>query len=100
MYYAIIARDRADSLEARLRVRPQHLDRLRQLQDAGRLLLAGPHPAIDSPDPGADGFTGSLIIAEFPDLAAARDWAAADPYVTAGVFTEVTVKPWLKVFPE
>jgi len=100
VYYAIIARDRADSLEARLRVRPQHLDRLRQLQDAGRLLLAGPHPAIDSPDPGADGFTGSLIIAEFPDLAAARDWAAADPYVTAGVFTEVTVKPWLKVFPE
>ena len=100
MYYAIIARDRADSLEARLRARPQHLDRLRQLQDAGRLLLAGPHPAIDSPDPGADGFTGSLIIAEFPDLAAARDWAAADSYVTAGVFTEVTVKPWLKVFPE
>jgi len=100
MYYAIIAEDKADSLEDRLKVRPAHLERLRQLQDAGRLLLAGPHPAIDSEDPGSAGFTGSLIVAEFPDLAAARAWAAADPYVTAGVFTEVTVKPFRKVFPE
>jgi len=100
MYYAIIAEDRADSLNDRLEARPAHLDRLQQLQDAGRLLLAGPHPAIDSEDPGSAGFTGSLIMAEFPDLEAARAWAAADPYVTAGVFTEVTVKPFRKIFPE
>ncbi|WP_089726049.1 YciI family protein [Candidatus Thiosymbion oneisti] len=100
MYYAIIAKDKADNLNDRLKARPAHLDRLRQLQDAGRLLLAGPHPAIDSEDPGSAGFTGSLIVAEFPDLEAARAWAAADPYVTAGVFTEVTVKPFRKVFPE
>lgn len=100
MYYAIIAKDKTDSLDARLQARPAHLDRLRRLQDAGQLLLAGPHPAIDSQDPGAAGFTGSLIVAEFPDLDAARAWAAADPYIAAGVFTDVTVKPFLKVLPE
>ncbi len=100
MYYAIIAEDRADSLNARLKARPAHLDRLRQLQDAGRLLLAGPHPAIDSEDPGSAGFTGSLIVAEFPDLEAARAWATDDPYVAAGVFTDIKVKPLRKVFPE
>lgn len=100
MYYAIMATDRADSLNARLQVRPAHLDRLRQLQDAGRLLLAGPHPAIDSEDPGTAGFTGSLIVAEFPDLEAARAWATEDPYVAASVFTDITVKPLRKVFPE
>ena len=100
MYYAILAQDRADSLDARLAARPAHLDRLRRLQDAGRLLLAGPHPAIDSEDPGTAGFTGSLIVAEFPDLDAARAWAAGDPYVAAGVFEDISVKPVRKVFPE
>ena len=100
MYYAIIARDKADSLGVRLEVRPAHLDRLRRLQDEGRLLAAGPHPAIDSEDPGPAGFTGSLIIAEFPNLETARGWADEDPYVAAGVFEEVTVKPFRKVFPE
>ena len=100
MYYAIVAQDRKDSLSARLEARPAHLDRLRQLQEAGRLLLAGPHPAIDSEDPGPAGFTGSLIVAEFADLEAAHAWAADDPYVAAGVFEGVTVKPFRKVFPE
>jgi uncharacterized protein YciI len=100
VYYAIIAQDREGSLSARLEARPAHLERMRQLQDAGRLLVAGPHPAIDSEDPGTAGFTGSLILAEFPDLEAARAWAAEDPYVTAGVFAEVTVKPFRKVFPQ
>jgi len=100
LYYAIIARDKADSLGVRLEARPAHLDRLRRLQDEGRLLAAGPHPAIDSEDPGPAGFTGSLIIAEFPDLETARAWADEDPYVAAGVFEEVTVKPFRKVFPE
>lgn len=100
MYYAIIAQDKADSLNARLEARPAHLERLRQLQDAGRLLLAGPHPAIDSDDPGDAGFTGSLVVAEFSDLEAARAWAMADPYVSAAVFENVTIKPFRKVFPE
>lgn len=100
MYYAIIAQDREDSLNARIEARPAHLDRLRQLQSAGRLLLAGPHPAIDSEDPGAAGFTGSLVVAEFADLETARAWAAADPYVATAVYQEVTVKPFRKVFPE
>jgi len=100
MYYTILAEDRTDSLNARLEARPAHLERLQQLQDAGRLLLAGPHPAIDSEDPGNAGFTGSLVVAEFPDLEAARAWAAADPYVTAGVFSDIRVKPLRKVFPE
>lgn len=99
MLYAIIAADTPDSLDARLRARPAHLERLRALQDEGRVVLAGPHPAIDSPDPGTAGFTGSLIVAEFPDLAAARAWADADPYVAAGVFAEVRVKPFKQVFP-
>jgi len=100
MYYAIIAEDKVGSLNDRLKARPAHLDRVRRLQDAGRLLLAGPHPALESEDPGDAGFTGSLIVAEFPDLKTARAWAAADPYVTTGVFAEVTVKPFRKVFPE
>jgi len=100
MYYAIIAEDKVGSLKDRLKARPAHLDRVRRLRDAGRLLLAGPHPAVESKDPGNAGFTGSLIVAEFPDLETARAWAAADPYVTTGVFAEVTVKPFRKVFPE
>ena len=99
MYYAIIAQDKADSLQARLAARPAHLARLRALQEAGRLLLAGPHPAIDSDDPGKAGFTGSLVVAEFPDIDAARAWAAADPYVDAGVYADVVVKPFRKVLP-
>jgi uncharacterized protein YciI len=99
MYYAIISEDVADSLELRLAARPRHLERLRQLKDEGRLLLAGPHPAIDSEDPGDAGFTGSLVIAEFDDLDAARQWADADPYVSGGVYQRVLVKPFKKVLP-
>ena len=99
MFYAIIAQDRPGTLEARLQARPAHLERLRQLQDEGRLLLAGPHPAIDSEDPGPAGFTGSLVVAEFPDLDTARAWAEADPYVQAGVYLDVAVKPFRKVLP-
>jgi uncharacterized protein len=97
--YVIIATDRPASLPARLAARPAHLERLRALQDEGRLVLAGPLPAIDSPDPGEAGFTGSLIVAEFPDLESARDWASADPYRAAGVYQEVQVKPFKQVFP-
>lgn len=99
MLYAIIAVDNQDSLPARLSARPAHLARLHALQDEGRLILAGPHPAIDSPDPGHAGFCGSLIVAEFPNLPAAQAWAAADPYVEAGVYREVQVKPFKRVFP-
>ncbi len=99
MLYAIIAQDRENSLEARLAARPAHLERLRALQDEGRLVLSGPHPAIDSEDPGTAGFTGSLIVAEFEDLPTARAWAAEDPYVAAGVYSDVTVKPFKRVFP-
>lgn len=99
MWYVIEATDRADSLAARLQARPAHLARLRELLDAGRLLLAGPFPAIDSEDPGPAGFTGSLIVAEFADLAAARTWADADPYVAAGVYREVSVRPFRKTLP-
>ena len=99
MLYAIIATDRPDSLAARLQARPAHLQRLADLQDQGRLVLAGPHPAIDSPDPGTAGFSGSLIVAEFTDLPTAEDWARADPYATAGVYAAVTVKPFKQVFP-
>ncbi len=99
MYYAIFGIDNPDSLQARLAARPAHLERIKALQADGRLLLAGPHPAIDSPDPGPAGFSGSLIIAEFADLEDARDWAEADPYATDGVFASVTVKPFNKVLP-
>jgi uncharacterized protein YciI len=99
MYYAIISEDVADSLELRLAARPRHLARLQQLKDEGRLLLAGPHPAIDNEDPGNAGFTGSLVIAQFDDLDAARQWADADPYVTGGVYQQVQVKPFKKVLP-
>lgn len=99
MLYAIIGEDRPGSLEARLAARPAHLERLTQLQQEARLILAGPCPAIDSPDPGPAGFSGSLIVAEFASLAAARAWADADPYVAAGVYAQVTVKPFKKVLP-
>ena len=99
MWYAIIATDTADSLELRKQARPAHLDRIRNLVDEGRVLVAGPHPAIDAEDPGAAGFTGSLMILDFPDLEAATAWAESDPYVEAGVFESVTVKPFRKVLP-
>jgi len=99
MWYAIVGTDVPDSLEKRLAARPAHLARLQALQDEGRLLLAGPFPAVDAVDPGPAGFTGSLIVAEFPDLAAARAWAAADPYATDGVFADVVVKPFRQVLP-
>lgn len=99
MLYAIICEDVTDSLELRKRSRPAHLERLQTLQDAGRLLLAGPHPAIDCSDPGSAGYTGSLIVAEFSDLEEAHQWAETDPYRDAGVYTKVTVKPFKKVFP-
>lgn len=99
MYYAIISQDIENSLEKRLAARPDHLTRLEQLQEEGRLLIAGPHPAIDSEDPGPAGFTGSLVVAEFGSLEAAQAWANDDPYIHAGVYAEVTVKPFKKVFP-
>ena len=99
MLYAIISEDIADSLAKRLAARPAHLERLQVLQNEGRLLLAGPHPAIDSENPSDAGFTGSLIVAEFTDLASAQQWADADPYIDAGVYAKVTVKPFKKVFP-
>ncbi len=99
MWYAIIGTDKADSLPARLAARPAHLARLHALRDAGRLLLAGPFPAIDAEDPGPAGFSGSLIVAEFADLAAAQAWADADPYVAAGVYAKVSVKPFRRVLP-
>jgi uncharacterized protein len=99
MWYAIIGTDNPDSLEARKSVRPAHLARLQQLQDEGRMLLAGPFPAIDAEDPGPAGFTGSLIVAEFSSLAEAQAWAKADPYLAAGVYRETTVKPFRKVLP-
>jgi uncharacterized protein YciI len=99
MLYAIVATDVENSLEKRLSVRPAHLDRLNALKDAGRLVLAGPHPAVDSNDPGAAGFSGSLIVAEFESLEAAQTWAKADPFVAAGVYAEVVVKPFKQVLP-
>ncbi|WP_459868748.1 YciI family protein [Endothiovibrio diazotrophicus] len=99
MFYAIIARDVEGSLERRLAARPAHLERLQALKGEGRLLLAGPHPAIDAEDPGPAGFSGSLVVAEFPSLEMARAWADADPYVAAGVYAEVSVKPFKKVLP-
>ncbi len=99
MLYAIIAEDTPNSLEKRLANRPAHLARLTALQNQGRLLLAGPMPAIDSVDPGAAGFTGSLIVAEFSDLETAKNWANADPFVGAGVYSHVAVKPFKKTLP-
>lgn len=98
MFYAIISEDVPDSLEKRMGARPAHIERLKALQAEGRMLTAGPHPKIDSEDPGPAGFTGSLIIAEFPSLSAAQEWADADPYIAAGVYQKVTVKPYKKVF--
>jgi uncharacterized protein YciI len=97
--YAIVGDDAPGSLAKRLAARPAHLERLKELQDAGRLVLAGPCPAIDAPDPGPAGFAGSLIVAEFASLAEAEAWAAADPYVVEGVFAGTTVRPFRKVFP-
>lgn len=99
MLYAIIATDVQNSLENRLSVRPAHLARLEQLKNEGRLILAGPHPAVDSNDPGPAGFSGSLVVAEFESLLAAQQWADADPYRSAGVYASVVVKPFKLVLP-
>ena len=99
MWYAIISEDNENSLETRASARPAHLDRLHQLRDDGRLLIAGPHPAIDSEDPGSAGFSGSLVVAEFDSLESAKSWASEDPYMAAGVYSNVTVKPFKKVLP-
>ncbi len=99
MWYAIISQDVENSLEKRLSVRPAHIERLQALKDDGRLLIAGPHPAIDSEDPGSEGFTGSLVVAEFDSLESAQAWADEDPYISAGVYQQVIVKPFKKVLP-
>jgi uncharacterized protein len=99
MWYTIMAEDTPNSLEKRMQARPEHLARLKALQETGRLMLAGPFPAIDSNDPGPAGYSGSLIVAEFDDLNAAKIWAEADPYVAAGVYNHVTVKPFRKTLP-
>lgn len=100
MLYAVICEDVENSLKSRLSVRPAHLERLQNLQNQGRLVIAGPHPIVDSNDPGSSGFSGSLIIAEFDSLTDAQQWADADPYKAAGVYASVTVKPFKKVFPQ
>ena len=100
MLYAIISKDVEDSLGKRMSARPAHIERLQVLQDEGRLVLAGPHPAIDTDNPGEAGFTGSLVVAEFDNLQAAQQWADSDPYNDAGVYAKVTVKPFKKVFPQ
>ncbi len=99
MLYAIISQDVENSLDKRLAARPAHVERLQLLKQQGRLTLAGPHPAIDSEDPGAAGFSGSLVVAEFNSLLDAQNWADADPYIEAGVYERVTVKPFKKVLP-
>ena len=99
MYYAIISQDIENSLPLRAKARPAHIERLNALKNEGRLLVAGPHPALDTPEPGDAGFTGSLVIAEFDSLEAAKAWADADPYVDAGVYESVTVKPFKAVLP-
>lgn len=99
MLYAIISEDISNSLEKRKLARPTHLARLQQLNDEGRLFVAGPHPAIDNNDPGEAGFIGSLVIAEFESLEQAQSWADADPYVAAGIYAKVVVKPFKKVLP-
>ncbi len=100
MLYAILAQDAPHSLPARLAARSEHLKRLQMLETQGRLILAGPHPAVDQLDPGEAGFSGSLIVAEFETLAQAQAWADQDPYVVAGVYAQVTVKPFKQVFPQ
>ncbi len=99
MLYSIIGIDKENSLQDRLAVRPEHVARLEELKSQGRLVLAGPNPAIDSPDPGSAGFSGSLIVAEFDSLAQAQAWADLDPYLQNGVYQEVIVKPFNKVLP-
>lgn len=99
MLYAIISEDVKDSLAGRRSARPAHLARLEALKEDGRLILAGPHPAVDNDDPGEAGFSGSLVVAEFGSLSEARDWADADPYIEAGVYANVVVKPFRKVLP-
>jgi len=99
MLYAIIGHDTPNSLEKRLAARPAHVARLQALQADGRLILAGPFPAVDSNDPGAAGFTGSLIVAEFPTLTEAQAWAEAEPYLSGGVYQSVEVRPFKKTFP-
>ena len=99
MWYAIISEDVEDSLELRVKTRAAHIERLQKLVSEGRILAAGPHPAIDSDDPGPAGFTGSLVIAEFASLEDAEKWADADPYVEAGIYSKVTVKPFKRVLP-
>ena len=99
MLYMILGEDNADSLSRRQATRPAHLERVQALQDQGRLVLAGPLPLADGPDSTALGFSGSLIVAEFSDLASAQNWAQADPYVSAGVYKQVTVKPFKQVLP-
>ena len=99
MLYAIISEDIANSLPLRQQARSAHIDRLQTLKEQGRLFVAGPHPAVDSEDPGEAGFTGSLIIASFDSLSAAQQWADEDPYIAAGVYQNVTVKPYKKVLP-
>ncbi len=99
MWYAVMSEDNADSLQARQGARQAHLSRLTELRDEGRLLVAGPHPAIDAAEPGSAGFTGSLVVADFPSLKAAQEWAAEDPYMAAGVYRHVAVKPFKLVLP-
>ena len=99
MLYAIISQDVENSLPLRLKARPAHIERLNKLKDEGRVIIAGPHPAIDSVEPGEAGFTGSLVVAEFDSLEEAQTWADADPFVEAGVYAKVTVKPFKKVLP-
>lgn len=100
MLYAILSQDVEDSLKKRQSARPAHIKRLQDLQDQGRLIIAGPHPAIDSNTPGDAGFTGSLVIAEFASLSDAQSWADVEPYIAAGVYDKVTVKPFKQVFPQ
>jgi len=100
MLYAIVCEDAPGTLEKRKTARPAHVERLSRLQDEGRLVLAGPFPAIDGNDPGPAGFTGSLIVAEFESLEDARKWAEADPYRAAGVYAAVSIKPFRQVFPD
>jgi len=99
MLYAFICQDQPNSLQQRLQARPEHLARLQSLKEQGRLIIAGPHPAIDSEDPGQAGFSGSLIVADFENLATAEQWAAEDPYQKVGVYKKVSVKPFKKVLP-